>query len=124
ALTGSYPEIIRIDHHRPGDPGYGRSPEEFLPASSIGQVWASLLRLRNDGWDSPLYSGTGSVYWNDRRWYGDTPYGQVDVPEALLLVAAADHCLAAAYRGECPGVDPDKLMQWRVETRAEFQNSQ
>src|SRR5690606_28872667 len=25
------------------------------------------------------------------------------------------------YRGECPGVDPDKLMRWRVENRAAFQ---
>lgn len=39
----------------------------------------------------------------------------------LLLVAAADHCLGAAYRGECPGVDPDELMQWRAETRAAHQ---
>src|SRR5690606_34536203 len=23
---------IKIDHHRPGDPGYGRPPAEFLPA--------------------------------------------------------------------------------------------
>jgi hypothetical protein len=37
------------------------------------------------------------------------------------LVAAADHCLAAAYRGECPGVDPDALMRWRVAGRARFQ---
>lgn len=37
------------------------------------------------------------------------------------MIAAADHCLAAAYRGECPGVDPDHLMAWRVKTRAAFQ---
>src|SRR5690606_38920003 len=35
----------RIDHHRPGDPGYGRPPAEFLSASSIGQVIAELARL-------------------------------------------------------------------------------
>ena len=29
---------VRIDHHRPGDPGYGRPPSEFMPASSLGQV--------------------------------------------------------------------------------------
>src|SRR5690606_24161844 len=39
----------------------------------------------------------------------------------IRLVAAADHCLAAAYRGECPGVDPEELMQWRAESRARFQ---
>src|SRR5690606_10871211 len=38
-----------------------------------------------------------------------------------VLIAAADHCLGAAYRGECPGVDPDELMRWRAESRAKFQ---
>src|SRR5690554_2562117 len=33
---------VKIDHHRPGDPGYGRPPSDFLPASSIGQVIAEL----------------------------------------------------------------------------------
>jgi hypothetical protein len=37
------------------------------------------------------------------------------------LIAAADHCLAAAYRRECPGVDPDALMHWRAASRAAFQ---
>lgn len=37
---------IVIDHHRPGDRGYGRPPSEFLAASSIGQVVAELARLR------------------------------------------------------------------------------
>lgn len=91
--------VRRIDHHRPGDPGYGRPPEEFFEASSIGQVVLELTRLR--GRDIALY-----------------------MPQDLVLAAAADHCLAAAYRGECPGVDPDELMRWRVETRAAFQGRQ
>src|SRR5690606_7379281 len=36
---------VRISHHRPGDPGYGRPPAEFLPASNIRQVIAELARL-------------------------------------------------------------------------------
>src|SRR5690606_31605785 len=87
----------RIDHHRPGDPGYGRPPSDFLPASSVGQVLLELDRL-----------GVA-----DRL-------SAADIIEAIHA-AAADHCLAAAYRGECPGVDPDKLMRWRVATRAAFQ---
>src|SRR5690606_8316720 len=35
--------VQRIDHHRPGDHGYGRPPAEFLAASSIGQVISVLL---------------------------------------------------------------------------------
>lgn len=43
-VSGSYVEFA-IDHHRTGDPGYGRPPEEFLSASSIGQVIAELARF-------------------------------------------------------------------------------
>src|SRR5690606_10629563 len=43
------------------------------------------------------------------------------IPRPLIYAAAADHCLGAAYRGECPGVDPDELMRWRAESRAKFQ---
>lgn len=77
-----------VDHHRPGDPGYGRPSAEFMTASSIGQVLAILGR---------------------------------EATQEQRLVAAADHCLAAAYRGECPGVDPDELMRWRIASRAAFQ---
>src|SRR5690606_1144896 len=87
---GELPEgWVRIDHHRPGDPGYGCPPSTFFPASSIGQVITELDLL-----------GVADRLSDD------------DIMEALLA-AAADHCLAAAYRGECPGVDPDVLMCWR-----------
>lgn len=150
---------VRIDHHRPGDPGYGRPPSEFLPASSIGQVIAELARLgrlralsrwpRDQGSverrrlvpgelarvsvRAPGSNGTadhnaylpgpwrwvwmvGVGYWrNGVGGGGDTA---MYVPRDLVLCAAEDHCPAAAYRGECPEVDPDDLMRWRAETRA------
>ncbi|NRF65610.1 TetR family transcriptional regulator [Aquincola sp. S2] len=34
------------------------------------------------------------------------------------LLAASDHCLTAAYQGECPGVDPDELLFLRASWRA------
>ncbi len=34
------------------------------------------------------------------------------------LLAAADHCLTAAYQGECPGVDPNELLFLRASWRA------
>lgn len=34
------------------------------------------------------------------------------------LVAASDHCLSAAMRGECPGIDPAELMNWRIVARS------
>lgn len=177
---------VRIDHHRPGDPGYGRPPVEFMPASSIGQVIAVLATMRTwceetpDGktyypWEIPIQKAGwrtlpgGCHHDHDESWgieeigeytvysYGDVsgdvlvkemveeggyyhvpPVGWVYVasrgshelgwsvdaiviPERFVLCAAADHCLASAYRGECPGVDPDALMRWRAESRARFQ---
>jgi hypothetical protein len=125
-----------IDHHRAGDPGYGRPPAEYLSGSSVGQVVRALgldqCRVCRD-----------TIDWADRHGLGGAPcLGVADqgvlggmgpcgdlhgwpMPVAeyarVRLVAAADHCLAAAYRGECPGVSPDELMRWRAETRAAFQ---
>lgn len=79
---------VVVDHHRPGDPGYGLSPDFYLEASSLGQVLA-LLNL--------------------------------EPTQEARLVAAADHCPGAAYRGHCPGVDPDDLMRFRAAQRAGFQ---
>lgn len=142
---------IRIDHHCPGDPGYGRPPSEFLAASSIGQVIAELARLGRlpEAWprlgtswgctwqrgelvtrgghpDQPCFPLGWWVTTREEGETGDASYGSdcgetAEVPRDLVLCAAADHCLGAAYRGECPGVDPDALMRWRVESRARFQ---
>lgn len=38
------PRHAEVDHHRPGDPGYGRAPDQYLAASSLGQV-LQLLEL-------------------------------------------------------------------------------
>jgi hypothetical protein len=38
-------------------------------------------------------------------------------PEQLVMMAA-DHCLAHAYRGLCPGVAVEALTEWRVRSRA------
>lgn len=87
--------VVRIDHHRPGDPGYGKPPELYWEASSLGQTYEQLFELAKE------------------------PPGSVR--SEWRFAAAADHCLMAAYHGQCPGVIPDRLMLWRVETRAAFQ---
>lgn len=124
-------ERRRVDHHRAGDPGYGRPPSEFLAASSIGQVITELARLGvlPESWHRDyLHAGTPGE-WILRGYRGawrvacaaEGCVRGVDVPHDLVLTAAADHCLGAAYRGECPGVDPDELMRLRAESRAKFQ---
>jgi hypothetical protein len=160
AITGQADDWIagRIDHHRPGDPGYGRPPSEFLSASSIGQVIAELARCDRLQWERHTeetardhyctYSYSyryeyGKIMWTlevstksdihtwDESADGMRPAGScrvghptaqcVVVPHEIVFAAAADHCLGAAYQGGCPGVDPDELMKWRVNTRAKFQ---
>ncbi len=64
-------DFIRIDHHRPGDPGYSKGPEEYWSASSIVQLHILL---------------------------------GVPPTEHARIMAAYDHCFAAAVRGECGGV--------------------
>lgn len=88
------PGTRRIDHHHPGDPGYGRPPDEYWPASSLGQTIAVIDRLQ--------------------------PGGMTVTPQ-LRMIAAADHCLGAAYRGLCPGVDPAALLDWHIAARAAFE---
>ena len=161
AVPGAHePGYTVVDHHRPGDPGYGRPPAEFLAASSVGQVVAELAKIGKlpavwrapnppfvnvDGqfincdhdssasagalgqWWPPEWSvrvranGPGVVTGIGGGTWRSQPGVSATIPEALILTAAADHCLAAAYRGQCPGVDPGALMRWRAESRASFQ---
>jgi len=123
-------QTVVIDHHRPRDPGYGRPPSEFLAASSLGQVITELARLGAlPSWphamSSPADDGPGLGildYCGPDGWRVGSRTGADDVgcwiPVDIVLCAAADHCLGAAYRGECPGVEPDELMQWRAESPA------
>ncbi len=135
------PGLRRIDHHRPGDPGHGQPPAEFLPASSLGQMIVELAKLgrlpRSWHFSSPGPADrAGSLYYHghrDAEAIGGEIRGcgprvwQIEqaaecagsacslvglVPRDLVLTAAADHCLGAAYHGECPGVDPDELVRW------------
>lgn len=41
SVLGLRPDDI-IDHHRPGDPGYGYAPEHFMKGSSLGQFLTML----------------------------------------------------------------------------------
>ena len=61
-------EVVTIDHHRPGDPGYGQPPKDFMAASSIGQVIAELATTR----------------W----WREETPDGRVFFPSETPIERA------------------------------------
>jgi hypothetical protein len=112
--------VVVIDHHRLGDPGYGVPPAQFLIGSSLGQVLAELARLgvlelgAGGGQHAPdttvpgaVWSHTDAADGKDRWFVSHTDDRYLEIPSDLVLAAAADHCLQAAYRGECPGVDPE-----------------
>lgn len=140
-------DFVRLDHHRPGDPGFGLPPQEFLRGSSLGQVISILARqdalpskwTRSRSENFPICSagqiGAGS-FSDAGKWAvglpDDPPILGEDVggfpvaagwrlaiiPDELVMTAAADHCLGAAYKGECPGVDPDDLLVWTADRTA------
>lgn len=133
-------ERVVIDHHRPGDQGYGKGPRDFLEASSIGQAvrrlgqvaeypdeWERVAVARHPHWCGAIERQGDRFVVRTVARDGDPGADDDDaatacvIPRELVLAAAADHCLGAAYRGECPGVDPDELMRWRAESRARFQ---
>lgn len=62
-------EVIRIDHHFPGDAGFGKRPALAVEASSLGQLAAHL-----------------ETYLDPKQ----------------KIIAALDHCAAAACQGKCP----------------------
>lgn len=70
-------EVIHIDHHHPGDRGYGKSAQQFWEASSLGQLMDFL-----SGYELP-----------------DNPTSE------MRVIAAVDHCLTDALEGKCPGVE-------------------
>lgn len=133
---------VVIDHHRPGDPGYGKPPAGFLAASSIGQVLAALAaqrgltegQARAHGWkqvrraERPEYGAgwnAGALAVGGDLEHGTKEYtrigawvGWFEPPTDIVLCAAADHCLDAALRGECPGVDPAALRDPRCSLAA------
>jgi hypothetical protein len=125
---------LQIDHHHPGDFGFDTDPMWYLSGSSLGQVleylvWHTDAPLTEFEWhpvnpeDLEQDDGCGitfdlvNVEWQIHRIRnGQREYAII--PEYYRWVAAADHCLASAYQGMCPGVDPEALQEWRLRTRA------
>jgi hypothetical protein len=46
----------------------------------------------------------------------------IEPTQEQRVICAADHCLTAAYRGECPGVSPEELAEFRIRTRSVNRN--
>jgi len=90
---------VIIDHHRPGDPGFNKQPHDYWHGSSLGQLWIFLLSL---GFTVPQLE---EIF-----------------PSNRLLIAASDHCPAAAFAGLCPDINVDELRLHRRKVVAKFRN--
>lgn len=88
---------ICIDHHRYGDYGFDKGPEDYWLGSSLGQT-IKLLTLEGFNEKELLKSINGNPH----------------------LIAANDHCPFHAYKGLCPGIAPIKFMNARVRHAASF----
>ncbi|MPQ71529.1 hypothetical protein [Pseudomonas sp. MWU12-2323] len=65
----------------------------------------------------PGYDAPANEFWDG------SSIGQVaklvgGSKDEFKLVAASDHCLSAAMRGVCQGIDPSALMAWRIMARS------
>jgi hypothetical protein len=123
--SGQSPRLT-VDHHRPGDVGFGRPPEEFLAASSLGQVIDALCQLSvlPDSWTleprSGHYCDSFAIHdWGqaEQRYVVVRATGDAFVraiPHDLVIAAACDHCLGAAWQDQCPGVSRDDVRAYRA----------
>lgn len=119
---------IYLDHHAP-HPASDLPPDEYM-GGSLGQ-FVSLLARRGqipESWSRgagpgldvgdigyPVYATCFDEDWTedeaaDNFLTSDVVVGLGNgmcavVPPVLCALAAADHCLAAAYSGRCPGAD-------------------
>ena len=94
AVEGVTP-VENLDHHREGDFGFGFAPELYETAASVGQFM--------DFAKTVLHMDVMARY-----------------PE-WKMVAAGDHCPAAAYQGECPGISVEDFREFRLQGAADFQ---
>jgi hypothetical protein len=72
------------------------------------------------------HPGDAGFEMSPERFLEGSSLGQVlrllerEPTETQRLLAASDHCLSAAYRGECPGVDPGELLFLRASWQAKI----
>lgn len=70
--------------------------------------------------DDPGWGKGADEFWEASSLGQLCQFLGVEMTPELALVAAGDHCPAAAYAGRCPGIDPEAFARFRVEGKAAF----
>ena len=117
--------IILLDHHNQDDVGYNLKFDQYVEASSIGQVLRYLFlnkefsfKLKNvletDLGFSEDYS-VGTFFFQNDKWLiqGHNNFALV-IPKEVLMIASSDHCLKDAYLGLCLGFSKEELLDHRI----------
>lgn len=118
-----------LDRVRPGQQAEGAAKRfgEFVPEGLLGRsrygVAVNAVEVHGP-WGVPLVDHHGddprASYPPERFWEASS-LGQVCIllgvepTDKLLALAAADHCLAAAWAGRCPGVTQETLAEHHLE---------
>ena len=127
AFADGRPEgSVVIDHHREGDPGYGVGPDDFHKGSSLGQLLGFLAGKLLDfpalDWEAFEGDGFPRIYPSEGvLLMATTECWDYLIPNEVVLTMAADHCLGAAYKGQCPSVSPEAMREHRTRIRSAFQ---
>jgi len=93
-----------------------KAPAVFVECGLVG--WEPVLRVDHHHPGDPGYTAPPEDYLRG------SSLGQVltllerEPTPTQRLLAASDHCLTAAYQGECPGVDPGELLILRASWKA------
>lgn len=95
------------------------------PGSRIVYVESQVMGLRADDIIDHHNVNDPGYGKSPAQFYEGSSIGQFltmlgrDPTPRQRVIAAADHCLSAAYRGECPGITFEALKEFRESTRAQ-----
>ena len=93
-----------------------QAPAVFVECTLRGH--APMLRVDHHNPGDPGYAQPPERYLDGASIGQTLQLLEIEPSETQKLLAAADHCLTAAYQGRCPGVDPTELLFMRASWRA------
>ena len=114
--TVSYKNTISFDHHHEGDYGYHLNHEDFLTASSIGQLISYLIKNKLCQTDNFVHSTSNvqNFMFIDNQWVFLFDNKKFFIPQKYVISAAYDHSLCAVYQDLCKGICVQSVFSSRL----------
>lgn len=117
--------IKEIDHHKEGDYGYSLDYNNFLEASSIGQLIKYIINESKNENDiiellkfesMPFASYTDNFSFNEKteEWLLGSGQNDIIIPKEYVITAAIDHSLSESYLNLCKGVNNKDIEQQQI----------